>query len=565
MDDVDAVQAQIARTMLVSGDWVTARIDGLAYLDKAPFVYWATAVSYKVFGVHDWAARMPIAASCIALALLTMAFGAWAFGRREGFYAGLCIATCAGLFLFTRILIPDVMLTLEIALALWAFLRALDEDESHPRLWAAVLAASLGAGLLTKSLVSVVFPVGAAVIYLAITRQLFSARTWRRLRPMSGLLIVLAIAAPWHILATLRNPPHFVWTMYSGPGQYHGFFWRYFINEQLLRFLNRRYPRDYNTVPRLWFWLFHLIWLFPWSVYFPAIAKLSFRPVDRAGRARLLALVWIGFVMVFFTFSTTQEYYSMPIYPAVALLLGSAMALGGDWVRWGTRTLAAISACVAIALFAVLIHVRGLPTPGDISAALTPHPGHYKLSLGHMQDLTLESFAYLRVPLARAGCAFLLGAAGCALLKVQRAFWAAAVMMVIFFQAARVAMVAFDPYLASRPVAEALMKAPKGTLIAQGHYYEFSSVFFYANRTGLLSTPLNRRVNLEYGSFAPGAPKVFIDDTEFASLWRSPERMYLVAFDAALPHYEELAGTGSMYTVAESGGKALMTNQPPVP
>jgi hypothetical protein len=127
------------------------------------------------------------------------------------------------------------------------------------------------------------------------------------------------------------------------PGHYHGFLWFYFINEQLLRFLNLRYPRDYNTVPRAWFWLFHLIWLFPWSVYLPAVAKLSFRPVDRAGRTRLLALCWTGFILVFFTFSTTQEYYSMPCYPALALLLGSAMAEGGDWIRRGTRALSVIS------------------------------------------------------------------------------------------------------------------------------------------------------------------------------------------------------------------------------
>src|SRR5207302_4083043 len=148
---------------------------------------------------------------------------------------------------------------------------------------------------------------------------------------MSGLLILMAIAAPWHILATIRNPPYFDFTMHSGPGEYRGFLWFYFINEHVLRFLNLRYPRDYNTVPRIWFWFFHLIWFFPWSFYLPAVMRLNFRPVNRAGRARLLALSWIGLVMVFFTFSTTQEYYSMPIYPALALLLGSAMAEEGAW------------------------------------------------------------------------------------------------------------------------------------------------------------------------------------------------------------------------------------------
>src|SRR6201981_1573812 len=308
MGDVDAGQAQISRNMLTSGDWVTARLDGVVYLEKAPFVYWAMAVNYMIFGAHDWAARIPIALSAIALCWLTAAFGTWAFGKRAGFYAGLCLATCIGLFLFTRILIPDVMLTFTVGLAMWAILRVLDEAEPHPRRWAFLLAASLGLGLLLKSLIGVLFPLAAGVIYLSITGQLFSSATWRRLRPFSGLLIILLIAAPWHILATLRNPPYFAFTLHSGPGQYHGFLWFFFINEQLLRFLNLRYPRDYNTVPRLYFWLFHFVWLFPWSVYFPAIAKLSFKPVDRAGRARLLALCCIGFGLVFFTFLTTQEY-----------------------------------------------------------------------------------------------------------------------------------------------------------------------------------------------------------------------------------------------------------------
>src|SRR5580704_8169518 len=108
MDDVDAVQAQIARNMLTSGDWVTARLDGVPYLEKSPLIYWLIAGSFKMFGAKDWAARIPMVFAAIALAWLTTAFGMWAFGRRPGFYAGLCISTCFGLFLFTRILIPDV-------------------------------------------------------------------------------------------------------------------------------------------------------------------------------------------------------------------------------------------------------------------------------------------------------------------------------------------------------------------------------------------------------------------------------------------------------------------------
>jgi hypothetical protein len=532
-------------------------------LEKPPLIYWMIAISYKIFGVHDWAARIPIALSSIALCWLTAAFGVWAFGRKAGFYAGLCMATCIGLWLFTRVLIPDVMLTFTIALAMWSLLRVLDDDEPHPRAWAYTLATSLGIGLLLKSLIGVVFPAAAGLLYLLFTRQLFSARTWKRLHPISGTAIILLIAAPWHVFATIRNPPYFDFTMRSVPGEYHGFLWFFFINEQLLRFLNLRYPRDYNTVPRIYFWLFHLAWLFPWSVYFPAAAKLSYRPDDRAGRARLLALCWIGFILIFFTFSTTQEYYSMPCYPAMALLLGSAIAAGGKWIARGTRALTVISELAAAAAIAILVLVRNVPSPGDISAALSSHPGAYTLSLGHMEDLTLQSFAYLRLPLAVATLAFCVGMLGTLRARGQRALLAAALMMVLFFHAARLAMVDFDPFLSSRPIAEVLQRSPQGTLIVDHHYYWFSSVFFYTNRSALL---LNGRFNnLLYGSYAPGAPDVFIDDAKFRELWAQPGLSYLVARDSAVPHLRDLVGLENLHTITASGGKILVANQSVTP
>ncbi len=559
MDDVDAVQAQIAHNMLTSGDWVTARLDGIPYFEKAPLIYWLMAISFKVFGTYDWVARIPIVLSALALAWLTTAFGIWAFGKRAGFYAGLCIATCVGLFLFTRILIPDVMLTADITLSMWAFLRVIDPQEQRPRWWAFLLWASLGVSLLLKSLIGVVFPAGTALVYLAATRQLFERKVWQRLQVISGTVLLVVIAAPWHILATLRNPPYFDFSLRSLPGQYHGFLWFFFMNEQVLRFLNLRYPRDYNTVPRLAFWLYHLLWLFPWSVYFPAIAKLSFRPVDRASAARLLAVVWVGLILVFFTFSTTQEYYSMPVYPALALLTGCAMAAGGVWIRRGTRVLCLLLLLCSIVCGGLWFATRGIPAPGDISSALTQHPNVYSLSLGHMEDLTLRSFAYLRAPLLLAAIAFLIGAAGTFRFTGQKAFLSAALMAVLFFQAARMALVVFDPYMSSRPLANALLRSPEGKLIVDHHYYDFSSIFFYTQRDALL---LNGRFqNLEYGSYAPGAPNVFINDAQWAQLWNSPRRYYLVASRSALPRLEPLVGPNRLHTVAESGGKFLLTNQ----
>jgi 4-amino-4-deoxy-L-arabinose transferase-like glycosyltransferase len=580
MDDVDSVQAQIARNMLQSGDWVTARLDGIAYLEKSPLKYWTIAVSFLIFGVHDWAARIPLALASVALCWLTARFGVWAFGWRGGLYSGLALTSSVGLFLFTRILIPDAMLTLAITAALWSLLRATDETEARPTRWALLMWACMGTGLLLKGLIAALIPMAAGLLYLFFAGKLFRRRTWARLRPFSGILLLLAIAAPWHVLATLRNPPYFDFTMHSERGSYHGFFWFYFINEHVLRFLNLRYPRDYNTVPRLYFWLFHLLWLFPFSLYFPAALKLGYRPVDRASQARLMALCWAGFVLAFFTFSTTQEYYSMPAYPALALLLGSAIAAGGPLLKYGTRAIAVLTTLAAVAVAAILWMVRALPAPGDISSALSQNPDAYTLSLGHMTDLTLPAFAYLKLPLAMAGVAFAIGAVACwrssgererALLSpapgpqppapvaVAVPVLALTAMMLLFFHAARVAMVAWDPYMSSRPLAEALLRAQPGALIVDDQYYAFSSVFFYANRRALL---LDGRVNnLVYGSYAPNAPtNVFIDDRDFQRLWQSPTRYYLAAESPALPRFEHLVGRSALHLVAASGGKFLFTN-----
>ena len=565
MDDVDSVQASIARNMLATGDWTTLHLDGVKYFEKPPLKYWLIALAFKVFGVHDYVARLPLALLDVLLCWLVFRIGAWAFSARAGFYAGLTIATCLGLFLFTRVLIPDSQLTFSITLALWSFLRALDPGENRPRLWGISFWATTSAAVLLKGLIGLLFPCGIAFVYLVLTKQLRIRQTWRKLIPGWGILLFLTIALPWHVLAILRNPPYFRFDLQSGPGNYRGFFWAYFFNEHLLRFLNKRFPRDYDTVSRGLFWLLNLVWLFPWSVYLPTLFRLRYRGDDRASRTRLLSLCVIGFVMLFFTFSSTQEYYSMPIYPFVALLLGYGMAAPdlqtAAWVKRGNVLLGSICTLALAIMLGLLVKVWSLPTPGDISEALKSQTtSAYTLSLGHMGDLTLNSFAYLRTPLMIAAVGMAVGIAGLLILKAHTHIIAIALMMVIFFHAARLAMVTFDPYLSSRPLASALLRSPPGQLIVSDQYYSFSSVFFYANTNAYL---LNGRVqNLEYGSNAPGAPCVFIGDKDLSLMWHENRRYYLLAEHEFMSDIERVIGTGNFTVVLESGGKFLLTNLP---
>jgi 4-amino-4-deoxy-L-arabinose transferase-like glycosyltransferase len=562
MDDVDAVQAQIARTMLESGDWVTARLDGVAYLEKSPLIYWMMAASYRIFGVHDWAARLPLALAVVLLCWVTYRFARWGLGERAGVYAGVSLATAAGLYLFTRILIPDATLTLTIAVSIWAWMRLLepDSEEKRPWLWAVLLGVSLGCGLLLKGLIAGVFPVLAALLYMGLTGQLWARAAWKRLSPLVVIAVALLIAAPWHVLAMLHNPPYFAFSMHSGPGEYRGFFWFYFFNEHLLRFLNLRYPRDYNTVPRALFWLLNLVWLFPWSAYLAGAARLGYGRATRASRVRLMAVCWIAVVMIFFTFSTTQEYYSMPIYPALAILIGSALA-EGRYFKISSRVLTGIFAALFAVLGTVLALVAHTPAKGELSQALNQNPEMYTLSLGHMTDLTLPAFAYLKLPLAVAVAVFGFCAVGLWLSRrsTGRTVAVLAVGMIVFFQASRLALVRFDSYLGSYTLAEKLQASPPGQLIEADSYYAFSSVFFYTNRTALLLNGRNN--NLEYGSYAPNAPRVFIDDAGFKERWRSGERFYLLAYGDDRSHLESVVGKASLHVAAESSGNYLFCNQ----
>ena len=250
----------------------------------------------------------------------------------------------------------------------------------------------------------------------------------------------------------------------------------------------------------------------------------------------------------------------MPCYPALALLLGSAMAAGDRWLRRSTFVLSGIFASAAAAAIAILILVRNAPTPGDIAGALSSHPQAYTLSLGHIEDLTLTSFAYLRLPLFVAACAFVIGAVGTAIAKQKRAVALVTLAMIIFFHAARLALVVFDPFMSSRPLADALLKSPPGTLIVNHHYYEFSSIFFYTNRTALL---LNGRFNnLVYGSYAPNSPPVFIDDSTFEVLWDRSDRYYFTADIPGVKRIETLLKPNTLNLISASGGKMLLTNHP---
>jgi 4-amino-4-deoxy-L-arabinose transferase-like glycosyltransferase len=557
-DDADSTHAEAAHEMYTTGDYVTLHVNGIRYLEKAPMMYWLVAASYHAFGVNEFATHLPTVLAIFGLMMLAMLWAERAFGSRAAIYAGLFVCTTAGYYLFTRILIPEAILSFFIALSLYWFLTALENPQSGWRIYGAY--ACMAFAILTKGLFALVAIVGPMVLYLAITGQW---RRWREFRLASGLLLFFAIAAPWHILAGIRNPH---------------FFWFYFVNEHFLRFLGKRYPVDYNKLPASLYWLLHLVWLFPWSFYLPLAIRRGWRLFKQrkgatfgfAERTELLCWIWAGVVLVFFAFSTNQEYYTFPAYLPLLLLLANAVAKEeearpGKWLLASAAVLANLAIAASAVLAAGLWNSRNLPFVSDIGSVLAqPNLSADTLSMGHMLDLTGPSFAALRLPAILAMIALALGPAAAAILRLRRKDFSAtaitALSMAIFLIAAHIALVRFDPYLGSRDLAHIIAREakPEDEVMIYGDQAFGSSLLFYLRRP--IELVNGRTTSMWFGSTYPDAPHIFLQNDDLEREWNSGKRVFLFVPQYARNQVDKVLGSDK-FVVAESSGKLIYSNR----
>ncbi len=565
LDDADSVHAEAAREMLLRHDWVTLYANGLRYLEKAPFMYWGIAASFKFFGVSEWSARLPLALGVLALLLATYGLGKRAYGEVGGFYSALVLATCLGIYLFTRFQIPDVLVALWLTLGSYFFLGTL-EEQPPSRLACWGLAGTVALNVLTKGLIGLVFPAAIIFTFLLLTGNL---RHLLQMRLLSSAAVFLAIAAPWHILAALRNPTQ---------GSVRGFLWFYFVNEHFLRYLNKRVPRDYDTVPLLVFWGLLLLWLAPWSAFLPqAIRSIPLRlrglrsGLNHEQRANLLFAIWALVIVFFFSFSTRQEYYTLPGVPALALLIGGWLARESVAApespergsgRISSAILFAIGVLGCVVGLLLLSWARAVPPGSDLAELLKRNPEDYALSFGHIFDLTPQALGVFRGPLLGVSLALLLGTGLNWLFRRRGApangNWALAAMMVALLSCVHAALVTFSPILSSKQLAVAIQKAyrPGDVIVIAGEYEQGSTLNFY---TGLPVHILHARsANLWYGSFFPDAPQVFETQDSFERLWKGASRVFLWSDQEHPPQLSSLTS----YELAHGGGKYIYTNQP---
>jgi 4-amino-4-deoxy-L-arabinose transferase-like glycosyltransferase len=664
LDDADGTHANAARQMALSGDWVTLRVNNIRYLEKAPLPYWIVAASILLFGLNAFAVHLPQALAVLLLMLLGYRWAHEAYGERAALYTGLGVLTSAGVFLFTRVFIPDVLLSFLLAAALYCFLHALAPSSAgknpgtphlaserweggpiiprslHPYgIWTA-----LALAVLTKGLVAIVFLFGTAAVYLALTGEY---RNWRRLRPFTGTLVFLAIAAPWHVLAGLRN---------TGGMNGHGFFWFYFINEHVLRFLGRRYPVDYNKLPGYLYWTLHLVWLFPWSLFLPLLvlrlsrqwvqfgranpAKLNFaspwiigaaslllfgllgphygpyvvagpaiillwglwdsrredsrwhtmRPLSDLNFAQsttLLLVIYSFLVLIFFSLSTNQEYYTFPAYLPLLILLTAALARAEQTSNLEPRTSNLASLTFAHAAFTTLgaliaaalafglwtsRHLTALPNVGDLLAHRGV--GDYTLSMSALFDLTGPSFAALRLPATLALAAFAIGPALAWILRTRRRHLAATITIAltsaVFLIAAHIAFGRFAPMLSSQNFAERIQQLEStgaisrdNQLLLYGDQAYGSSIPFYLDRPLDHPTLLvdGRSSSMLFGGTFPDAQGLFLTPADLASQWGTGQRKLLFVPINHRDDVDRLLGSRQIL-IEETAGKALVTDRP---
>jgi 4-amino-4-deoxy-L-arabinose transferase-like glycosyltransferase len=560
-DDADSFHAEAVREMAQSGDWVTLRVNnGIRYLEKAPFMYWLAALSVSAFGLQDWALRLPLALFSLLLILLVFRFGARFWGQRAGFCSAIVITTCLGHYAFTRILLPDVILSFFIAFSLYMYVLITFEEQGPKNigpvdLRCAALYISTALAVLTKGLIGVVFTGAIIFAHILLTGNW---KVLRRLQIGYGIVIFLMVAAPWHVAAALANPD---------------FLQFYFIREHLLRFLGMRYPKDYGTVPRLLLWGLHLVWLFPWSAFMWGLVRYfpkSVRPQEKTQRACLFLFIWIGVILTFFFFSSTQEYYAFPTFAAVALLLGKAMAdldARETSPKWGIISLGVLAA-TALSTGAGMIALTWLGNHSEeartLAGTLTSHPERYNLAFGHIHDLTAATFSLLSPLVYKTAALLILGPSAAFFLALRKrwmvCFLLLTTMMIGLCHLYNAGMVAFEPVLGSKSLAKVVQYYYRpGDKIVINDFYEKGSTLNYY--TGLQVYVMNGGFGvLWYGLQDKTAPRLCLTQDELLSEWTSGKRIFLFSEKKPLKSLLSLHPDFGYRVLAEDGGKKILIN-----
>jgi 4-amino-4-deoxy-L-arabinose transferase-like glycosyltransferase len=380
--DNEGRYAEVAREMLLLGDWVTPHLDFAIFLNKPPLLHWLTALAFQLNGLGEGARIVSVLASMVTL-VATCRLAALLYGERASLVAGVMLASTLGFVFEARTLRPDSLLTAAIVTALFCWACAETVERSRGR-WLVGLYAALGIGVLAKGLVAVVIP---ALPIMALTLRAHGLAGIRRLKLGMGLVVLAIVVLPWHVLVALRNP---------------GFAWDYVVNQHILFFFDKKLPHDSEGDTLAFFWTALALRASPWVLLAPLTFGEAWRgrrpDATPSERATFFAWAWVGGLMLFFSCAPSRlEHYTVPAVPGVAVLAACV------WQRWeagalGRAPAAYLGTCMAVLLTAgALILLRGRDlfgvaywmhqAPGLL--ALAPFAGTAVLLMGALGALAL--------------------------------------------------------------------------------------------------------------------------------------------------------------------------------
>lgn len=505
--------AQPALNMVERGDWVTPYDNGVRFLEKPPLMYWLTAASFLVFGVNEFALRLPTALAVILLVWVVTLIARRASGDRAAIIAGLCTACSVGTYLFTRETLHDIWLVLFVTVAMYAFLEWY-LDPLHSLRRALLFYAAIAGAVMTKSLIGVAFPAGIIVVFYLLRREW---PKWRTLHVLPGMILFLVLAVPWHWLAAIRNQ---------------GFLWAFFVNEQFLRFFGKHDPPILWSLPLVTFWALIPVWFFPWTAFLPAAFAASRKPADHNQRILVtLVLAWLGVILGFYSVSARLEHYAFPILPALSLLVGLALSRTDDsrTVTWAFRGLAVLGVVLlAVGVGASIWFVVTGHTFGHAVAARTGIV--YEADYSILAELPAPILWNLLKPAAVTIVSLAIGFPAALWFETHRRRMQAVVSVAVVMMAVcgmiHWSLMICEDLISSKKfgLAVAQEARPGDHLVVIGDFESANSLNFYE--------PLRVEVfdGVAY-SLIPGmkyrdAPRILLTRAEFESLWRAGGRVF---------------------------------------
>ncbi len=522
----EAMYALIPAEMLASLQWLTPTLNGVPYLDKPPLLYWLTLLAYKLLGVSDLAARVPVFLLTLGEIWITYLIGLRLLGARSAWLGGFILATSVGFFALHLQLLTDHLITLTLAAALYFLLRWQEQPSFR---WVALFHLTLVAGFLSKGFIALVFPLLIGVLYALHLRQprlpqlFFSPR---------GLALLLLLVIPWFVAAEQVHP---------------GLLKVQLLNEQILRFMGQRQPADTYPFSLAGFWFFLALWLLPWTVLLPEALYRFWQETAAPAefRRRRLLPIWAGVIMVFFSLSSGRiEYYSLPALPPLALILG--WRVERSLAEPGDRSLPLGLLAVGLVGLAILLWLPWLE--------------------GLCSDNRREFLGMfcLIYPVARPVAVVVPALAGLGLVagwrrpRVALACFAALALVLLVFTFRT--LTALSPHLSDKLPGEYLRQqaGPQDVMIMESiEEFEYgASLAFYAGRR-LLMVQRHGLPQFPY----PVAPQAdyLISPEQLREIWQGPRRVFLLVDEFAPPPEAYLKKAPVVLAVP---GKRLLVNRP---